>query len=183
MEVTPDEAIANVTWRRPGNVRSPIGGDDCQAIVQDIPPLSLGTCAAHLQLGLGMPDCQNGKICKITSARNRFSQVALMWGMLQILDLRICHIMNQSKGDIWGEVPRTFICLYEYRNFLSQLHLLREHGSEIHKTNIVCSTPEYHCHALPNLDFFYFEAAMLSPALSRGSATWSAAARASKVLQ
>ena len=27
MEVTPDEAIANVTWRRPENVRSPI--DDC----------------------------------------------------------------------------------------------------------------------------------------------------------
>ena len=68
-------------------------------------------------------------------------------------------------------------------NFLSQLHLLREHDSDIHKTNVVSIAPEYHRQALPNLDFFYFKAEMVSRALSRGSATRAAAARASKVLQ
>ena len=42
-------------------------------------------------------------------------------------------------------------------NFLSQLHLLREHDSDIHKTNVVSIAPEYHRQALPNLDFFLFQ--------------------------
>ena len=66
----------------------------------DIPPLSL--CGLlHLQLGIGMLEWED------TICRNRFSQLALMSGMLQ---KRI-----KSKVDIYRNndtnVPRTFIMM------------------------------------------------------------------------
>lgn len=73
----------------------------------DIPPLSLSGLL-HLQLGIGMLEWED------TICRNRFSQLALVSGMLQILDLRICQKESSLKLTYRNNdtnVPRTFIMM------------------------------------------------------------------------